>query len=185
MLSKIQTEAESRMQKAIETLTQDFAKIRTGRAHPDLLDNIMVMYYNTSTPIRQLASVVIEDSRTLAVTPYDKSVVGAVDKAIRAAGLGLNPVTAGQVIRIHLPPLTEERRITLTKQTKAEAEKTRVVIRNIRRDSNQHIEKLLKEKTISEDEKRKTQDIIQKLTDKYISKVEQLLSEKETSLMSM
>ncbi len=182
-VNEIHSDAENRMKKAISTLSHDLAKLRTGRAHPNLLDGITVLYYDVPTPLNQVASIVIEDSRTLLITPFDKSTVNLIDKAIRTSELGLNPATAGQVIRIPLPPLTEERRVALVKQTKAEAEKARVSIRNIRRDANQHVKDLLKAKAIGEDEEHHAEDKIQKLTDKYITEVDKLASSKEADLM--
>lgn len=185
MLNDIKADAEKRMGKSIELLRQDLAKLRTGRAHPSILDGIMVEYYGNPTPLNQVANVAVEDSRTLSVTPFEKQMVQVVDKAIRSAELGLNPTTAGQVIRVPLPPLTEERRKDLTKQMKAEAENARVAIRNIRRDANTQLKSLLKEKSISEDEERKGQDVIQKSTDKYISEVEKMAQIKEADLMQI
>jgi ribosome recycling factor len=185
MADKIYNDAETRMKKAISTLSHDLAKVRTGRAHPSLLDGLTVLYYDVATPINQLASIVVEDPRTLMITPFDKASVNLIDKAIRTSELGLNPATAGQVIRIPLPPLTEERRIALVKQIKGEAEKARVAIRNIRRDANQHVKDLLKAKTIGEDEERRAEEKVQKLTDKYIAEVDKLTAAKEADLMKV
>ena len=178
-IDDVYKDSESRMQKTVSNLSHELAKICTGRAHPSLLDGLTVMYYDVPTPINQVASIVVEDSRTLLITPFDKATVNLIDKAIRTSDLGLNPATAGQVIRVPLPALTEERRISLVKQTKAEAEKARVSIRNIRRDANQHIKDFLKSKTISEDEQHTGEEKIQKLTDQHIKEVDQIISDKE------
>ncbi len=185
MISDIQQDASARMAKSIEALKKAFRKIRTGRAHPSLLDQIMVSYYGSDTPLSQVANVTVEDSRTLKVTPWEKNMVQAIEKAIMASDLGLNPSTQGTVIRIPLPPLTEERRRDLVKVVKQEAEQGRVSIRNIRRDANSEIKEALKEKMISEDEARAGEEKIQKLTDQFIKEVEKLLEEKEADLLSM
>nr|WP_246874640.1 ribosome recycling factor [Gallibacterium anatis] len=171
------------MEKSVEALKNQISKIRTGRAHPSLLDGIHVEYYGAATPLRQVANVVAEDARTLAITVFDRSLISAVEKAIMASDLGLNPASAGTVIRVPLPPLTEERRRDLTKIVRAEAEQGRVAVRNIRRDANDKIKALLKEKEISENDERKAQDEIQKLTDLYVKKVDEALAEKEKELM--
>ncbi|MFD2097796.1 ribosome recycling factor [Corallincola platygyrae] len=171
------------MVKSIEALKSQMAKVRTGRAHPSLLDSIMVSYYGAPTPLKQLANVTVEDSRTLALTVFDKSLAGAVEKAIMASDLGLNPNSAGTVIRIPMPPLTEERRKDLIKVVRAEAENARVAVRNIRRDANSDLKELLKEKEISEDEDRKGHDDVQKITDTYVKQVDELLKAKEQELM--
>lgn len=183
MLNKIKTDTETRMQKSIETLKHDLTKLRTGRAHPSILESLMVEYYGTPMPLNQVASITVSDPRTLSVTPFDKSMAAVIDKAIRNSEMGLNPASAGQVIRVPLPPLTEERRLALIKQMKASAEEARVAIRNIRRDSNTHIKNMLKDKAITEDEERRAQDNIQKITDKYIGDVDKLTQEKEADLM--
>ncbi len=185
MISDIQQDASARMAKSIEALKKAFSKIRTGRAHPSLLDQIMVSYYGSDTPLSQVANVTVEDSRTLKVTPWEKNMVQAIEKAIMASDLGLNPSTQGAVIRIPLPPLTEERRRDLVKVVKQEAEQGRVSIRNIRRDANSEIKEALKEKMISEDEARAGEEKIQKITDQFIKEVEKLLEEKEADLLSM
>jgi len=179
MINEILEDAKDRMSKSIESLQGDFAKIRTGRAHPSILDQVMVPYYGSDTPLRQVANVAVEDSRTLTVTPFEKQLVAAVEKAIMTSDLGLNPMSAGQVIRVPLPLLTEERRKELIKVAKGEAEKCRIAIRNIRRDANGDLKELLKEKEISEDEERKGADNIQKITDDKIKEVEVVLAEKE------
>ncbi|WP_425455781.1 ribosome recycling factor [Corallincola spongiicola] len=172
------------MEKSIESLKGQMAKIRTGRAHPSLLDTIMVPYYGAPTPLKQLANVTVEDSRTLALTVFDKSLAGAVEKAIMSSDLGLNPNSAGTVIRIPMPPLTEERRKDLIKVVRAEAEAARVAVRNIRRDANSDLKELLKEKEISEDEDRKGHDEVQKITDTFVKQVDELLKAKEQELMA-
>ncbi|AJA45920.1 ribosome recycling factor [Frischella perrara] len=183
MLNEIQKDAQDRMEKSLEAFQNHIAKVRTGRASPSLLDGIMVEYYGSATPLRQLANIVAEDSRTLAITVFDKSLAPAVEKAIMASDLGLNPASAGTVIRVPLPPLTEERRRDLTKIVRGEAEQGRVSIRNIRRDANDQIKALLKDKEISEDEERKSQDVVQKITDAMIKKLDLVLAEKEKELM--
>ena len=185
MIDEIIDDANVRMGKSIDSLHTEFAKIRTGRAHPSLLDQIQVDYYGANTPINQVANVSVEDSRTLVVTPWEKDMVAKVEKAIMASDLGLNPATAGTVIRIPMPPLTEERRRGLVKVVKHEAEQARVAIRNIRRDANADFKDLLKEKEISEDEERKAEERIQKLTDTFVGKIDKVLAEKEAELMEV
>lgn len=183
MINEIKKDTQERMEKSLETLRGHVAKIRTGRAQPSLLDAIQVEYYGAATPLRQLANVVAEDARTLAVTVFDRSLIGAVEKAILTSDLGLNPSSAGTTIRVPLPPLTEERRRDLTKIVKAEGEQGKVAIRNVRRDANDKIKALLKDKEISEDIEHKTQDEIQKITDSFIKKVDEILADKEKELM--
>jgi ribosome recycling factor len=185
MIEEIIKDAEVRMGKSIDSLHTEFSKIRTGRAHPSLLDQIQVDYYGSATPINQVANVSIEDSRTLVVTPWEKDMVAKVEKAIMGSDLGLNPATAGTVIRIPMPPLTEERRRDLVKLVRHEAEQGRVAIRNIRRDANSDFKDLLKEKEISEDEERKAEENIQKLTDSYVAKIDKVLADKEAELMEV
>jgi len=185
MIDEIIQDAEVRMGKSIDALHTEFKKIRTGRAHPSLLDQVHVDYYGADTPINQVANVTVEDSRTLAVTPWEKDMVSKVEKAIMNSDLGLNPSTAGTVIRIPMPPLTEERRRDLVKVVKHEAEQARVAIRNIRRDANSDFKDLLKEKEISEDEERNAEERIQKLTDKYVGKIDKVLADKEAELMEV
>lgn len=185
MINDIQQDASSRMLKSIEALQKAFTKIRTGRAHPSLLDQITVTYYGNESPLSQVANVSVDDSRTLKVVPWEKGMVQAIEKAIMSSGLGLNPATQGTVIRIPLPALTEERRRDLVKIVKNEAEQGRVSIRNIRRDANAAIKDALKEKIISEDDARQAEEKIQKLTDQYIKEVEKHLEEKEADLLSM
>ncbi len=185
MINEIIKDAESRMKKSIESLKNEMSKIRTGRAHPGLLDQVMVDYYGSPTPIKQVANVVVEDARMLNVTPWEKPMVAAVEKAILTADLGLNPSTNGNSIRVPMPPLTEERRRDLVKVVKHEAENGRISIRNIRRDANGDIKDLLKEKEVSEDEARKGETQIQKLTDKYIAEVDEMLAAKEKEVMEV
>ena len=185
MIEEIKKDADSRMAKSIDSLAHELTKLRTGRAHPSLLDHITVEYYGSRVPINQVASVTVGDARTLVVTPWEKNMVAVVEKAILASDLGLNPTTAGTVMRIPLPALTEERRREIVKLVRHEGEGTRVAIRNIRRDANGHLKALLKEKEISEDQERRAQDEIQKLTDRYIHKVEEVLKGKEEELMEI
>jgi ribosome recycling factor len=185
MTNDIQQSAATRMGKSIEALKHEFSKIRTGRAHPSLLDQITVTYYGTESSISQIANVAVEDARTLTITPWEKGIVGAIEKAILKSDLGLNPSTNGMVIRIPLPALTQERRRDLVKIVKNEAEDGRVAIRNIRRDANTDIKNSLKDKKISEDDARAAEDKIQKLTDQYIKDIEKLLEAKEADLLSM
>ena len=163
----------------------DLKKLRTGRAHPSLIENLKVDYYGTETPLQQLANIGIEDARTLVVTPWDKAAVQAVEKAVYKSDLGLTPNTAGTVIRIPLPPLTEERRRDITKVVRGDAEGARVAVRNVRRDVLQDVKEALKEKMISQDEERKSQEEIQKLTDKYVAEIEQVLAAKEKEIMQV
>lgn len=185
MIDEIVADAESRMGKSVDSLRTELTKIRTGRAHPSLLDQIMVDYYGSETPIKQVANVTVEDSRTLAVAPWEKQMVAVVEKAIINSGLGLNPSTAGNLIRIPMPPLTEERRRELVKVVKGEGENAKIAIRNIRRDANSDFKDLLKEKEISEDECRQSEDIIQKHTDNFVTKVDEVIAVKEKELMEV
>lgn len=185
MINEIQKSAQERMQKSVAALGSQLSKIRTGRAHPALLDGITVSYYGADTPLNQVANVTIEDSRTLAISVFDKSLAQAVEKAIMTSDLGLNPASAGTVIRVPLPPLTEERRKDLIKIVRAEVESGRVAVRNIRRDANGDIKGLLKDKDISEDEAHQAEDAIQKLTDKYIKEMDSQLAAKEEELMEI
>ena len=185
MIDDIMEEAEERMGNALEALAVHFAKIRTGRAHPSILSGITVPYYGSETPLNQVANINVEDARTLAVTPWEKSLVPEIEKAIMKSDLGFNPVTAGENIRIPMPALTEETRRGYIKQARAEAESARVSVRNARRDAMSMLKDLLKEKEISEDEDRRAHDRVQKLTDKYIASVEERLAEKETDLMEI
>ena len=185
MLAEIQTDARNRMSKSLEALRHELAKIRTGRAHPSLLEHVHVDYYGSEVPISQAASVSVEDARTLSVSPWDKNMVGPIEKAILKSDLGLNPSTAGQVIRIPLPPLTEERRRDLTKVVHTEGENAKIAIRNIRRDANHHFKELLKEKDISEDDERKAEHDVQTVTDIAVKKVDEIVAEKEQELLEI
>ena len=185
MIEDIKQDTEERMGKALEALAHNFNKIRTGRAHPSLLDSIRIEYYGAETPLNQLANINIEDARTLSVVAFDKGITPDSERAILKSDLGLNPATAGDVIRIPMPVLTEETRKGYIKQARAEAESARVSVRNARRDGLGMLKELLKEKEISEDEERRGQDVIQKLTDDYVAKVESALGEKETDLMAI
>lgn len=185
MLDDVKNEAAERMDKSLEALTHNFNKIRTGRAHPSLLDGISVHYYGADTPLNQVANINVEDGRTLALTAWDKSMVPEIEKAIMKSDLGLNPASAGEVIRIPMPPLTEETRKGFTRQARQEAEAARVSIRNARRDAMSMLKELEKEKEISEDEERRGQDEVQKLTDSYIARVEKMLGEKEADLLEI
>jgi len=185
MISEITKDAESRMAKSIDALRHDLIKIRTGRAHPSLLDHIKVEYYGSEIPIKQAANVITEDSRTLAITPYEKTMVAPIEKAIMSSDLGLTPTTAGLVIRIPLPPLTEERRRDLGKIVHNEGEHAKVAVRNIRRDANKHLKELLDEKAASEDETRHAEDGIQKLTDRFVALVDDVVKEKEREILEV
>ena len=185
MLADIKKDARVRMTKSLESLRHELAKIRTGRAHPSLLEHVHVDYYGSEVPIGQAASVVVEDARTLSVTPWDKSMVGTIEKAILKSDLGLNPTTAGQVIRIPLPPLTEERRRELGKVVHAEGENAKIAIRNIRRDANAQVKELLKEKEITEDDERRAEQEIQDVTNLAVSKVDEIVAEKEKELLEI
>jgi ribosome recycling factor len=185
MIDDIKKDVAQRMAKSVDALGHELAKIRTERAHPSLLDHIMVSYYGAEMPIRQVANVIAEDSRTLAVTPWEKGMVSAVEKAIMQSDLGLNPNTAGTVIRVPMPALTEARRRDLIKVARHEAEQSRVALRNIRRDANADLKELVKEKEISEDDERRGQELIQKLTDQYVKDVDLALAAKEEDLMSI
>ncbi len=184
-IESIKQDAERRMAKSLETLKADLAKIRTGRAHAGLLDHVRVDYYGTKTPLNQLASVAVTDARTLTVTPWDKGSVQVIERAIRESDLGLNPATVGQAIRVPLPQLTEERRKELSKHVRAEGENAKVAIRNVRRDSNHHIKELLKKKLITEDDDKRSEDVIQKFTDRYIADVDKLVAGKEHDIMQV
>ena len=185
MINDIKNDASARMQKSVDSLKSQMAKVRSGRAHPSLLDSITVSYYGADMPLKQVANVTTEDSRTLAITVFDRSMNQAVEKAIMASDLGLNPMSAGSVIRVPLPALTEERRRDLIKVVRGEAENARVAVRNIRRDANGELKNLQKEKEISEDDERRAVDEIQKLTDTYIKKVDELLKVKESELLEI
>ncbi len=185
MIADVKKSAEQKMQKSVEALKADLGKVRTGRAHTGLLDHITVDYYGNATPLNQVANVTLIDARTLGVSPWEKRMAQAIEKAIRDSDLGLNPATVGEVVRVPMPALTEERRKDLIKVVRGEAENARVAIRNIRRDANHHLKELLKDKKISEDEERRGQEDIQKLTDRYIAEVDKVLQTKEADLMAV
>lgn len=185
MIDDIKQDAESRMKKSVESLHSNFNKIRTGRAHPSILDAVTVDYYGGQVPLNQVASVNVEDARTLAVSPWEQSMVPKVEKAIMTADLGLNPASAGNVIRVPMPMLTEETRKGYIKQARSEAEHARVAVRNVRRDANGDFKSLLKDKEITEDDQREGEDDIQKLTDKYIAEIDKALAAKEQDLMQV
>jgi ribosome recycling factor len=185
VINDIITDSKVRMEKSVDALKVQLTKVRTGRAHPSLLDGISVSYYGTDTPLRQVANVSIDDARTLAITVFDKSMTAAVEKAIMASDLGLNPMSAGTIIRVPLPALTEERRKSLVKLVRAEAENGRVAVRNIRRDANADLKTLQKDKEISEDDERRAADEIQKITDTFVKKIDEVLAEKEKELMEV
>jgi len=185
MINDIQKDAADRMQKSVAALTTALAKIRAGRAHTSLLDHVTVPYYGSDVPLSQVASVGIEDSRTLTVAPWEKNMVPVIEKAIMTSDLGVNPNSAGMTIRIPIPPLTEERRKDLVKVAKSEAENARIAVRNIRRDANGSLKDLLKDKAISEDEQRGAEEAIQKLTDSTIKQIDDVLTDKETDLLAV
>jgi ribosome recycling factor len=181
----VKKNAEQKMQKSIETLKADLAKVRTGRAHTGILDHIHVDYYGTPTQLTQVANVTLIDARTIGVQPWEKKMVAVVEKAIRESDLGLNPSTQGDMIRVPTPPLTEERRKEIVKVVKGEGEDSKIAIRNIRRDANEALKKLLKDKACSEDEERRAQDEVQKLTDRFVTEVDRLIAEKEKELLTV
>lgn len=184
-IADIKQSAEQKMGKTLEALKNDLAKVRTGRAHAGILDHVMVDYYGNPTPVPQVASVSLVDSRTLGVQPYEKNMVGKIEKAIRDGDLGLNPASHGEIIRVPMPSLTEERRRDLIKVVRGEAEGARVAVRNIRRDANGSLKEMLKAKTATEDEERRTQDEVQKLTDRFIGEIDKLLADKEKDLLAV
>jgi len=185
MINDVKKSTEQKMQKSVETLKHDLAKVRTGRAHTGLLDHIHVDYYGTMMPINQVANVTLADPRTIGVQPFEKKLIGAVEKAIRESDLGLNPATSGDLIRVPMPALTEERRKDLTKVVHKDAEAAKIAVRNVRRDANEQLKKLLKDKACSEDDERHAQTDIQKLTDRYIAEIDKLLHAKEADLMAV
>lgn len=185
MMNEVKQDAEKRMKKTVETLQIDLTKIRTGRANASLLDHIMVDYYGNPTPLNQVANVAVSDARTLLVTPWEKSMVAVIEKAILTSDLGLNPATAGNSIRVPMPPLTEERRKEMIRVVRSEGEQSRVAVRNVRRDANNHLKELVKSKDISEDDERRGVEFIQKLTDKYIAEIDTLLQIKEKDLIEI
>jgi len=184
-VAEVKKNAEQKMQKSIEALKADLGKVRTGRAHTGLLDHIMVDYYGSMMPINQVANVTLLDARTIGVSPWEKKMLSVVEKAIRESDLGLNPASQGDTIRVPMPPLTEERRKELIKVVKGEGENAKVAVRNVRRDANNALKDLLKDKLISEDDDRRAQDDIQKLTDRYVAEIDKLLQAKEADLMAI
>jgi ribosome recycling factor len=185
VIPELNKTAEQKMQKSIDALNADLGKVSTGRAHTGLLDHVQVDYYGSPVPISQVASITLIDARTIGVQPWEKPMVAKVEKAIRDADLGLNPASQGELIRVPMPPLTEERRRELIKVVKHEGENAKVALRNLRRDANNHLKDALKKKEISEDDERRAQDEIQKLTDRYVQEVDKLLAEKEKDLMAI
>lgn len=185
MIAEIKTTAEQKMQKSIEALKTDLGKVRTGRAHTGILDHVMVDYYGSPTPVNQVANVNLIDARTIGVQPWEKNMLGKVEKAIRDSDLGLNPATVGDLVRVPMPALTEERRKDLIKVVRGEAEGAKVAVRNLRRDANSQLKELVKSKDISEDDERRSQDEIQKLTDKAVAEIDKLLASKEEDLMAV
>jgi ribosome recycling factor len=185
MINDIKQSAELKMQKSLEALKVDLGKVRTGRAHTGILDHVQVDYYGSLMPINQVAAISLADARTITVQPWEKPMIAKVEKAIRDADLGLNPATNGDVIRVPMPALTEERRRDLIKVVRGEAEGAKVAVRNVRRDANDALKKLLKDKEIGEDDERKSQDEIQKLTDKFVAEIDKMLQAKETDLMAV
>jgi ribosome recycling factor len=185
MIADVKKVAEQKMQKSVEALKADLGKVRTGRAHTGILDHIQVDYYGTPTPINQLANLSLLDARTIGVAPWDKKMANVIEKAIRDSDLGLNPATVGDLVRVPMPALTEERRRDLIKVVRHEAENARVAVRNIRRDANTHLKDLLKEKKVAEDDERRAQEDVQKLTDRYIAEIDKLLHAKEADLMAV
>jgi len=185
MIADVKKAAEQKMKKTVDTLKSDLAKIRTGRAHTGLLDHITVDYYGTPTPLSQVANVTLIDARNIGVTPWEKKMTGTVEKAIRDSDLGLNPATSGDTVRVPMPPLTEERRKELIKVVRHEGESARVAVRNVRRDAIHQLKDLLKQKKVAEDEERRAQDDVQKLTDRFIAEVDKVLQQKEADLMAV
>jgi ribosome recycling factor len=185
MLEDLKKDAQARMGKCVQTFQADMKKLRTGRAHPSLIEHLKVDYYGSEVPLQQVASINVEEGRTLVVSPWEKTVVQAIEKAIHKSDLGLNPVTAGTVIRIPMPPLTEERRREITKVVRHDAENARVAVRNVRRDVMNDIKDMLKEKLVSQDDERRAETEVQKLTDKHIAEIDQLLAAKEKEIMQV
>ena len=185
MIADIKKNVEQKMSKSLEALKADLGKVRTGRAHTGLLDHVMVDYYGSPTPVNQVANVTLTDARTIGVQPYEKNMVGPIEKAIRDSDLGLNPATNGDLIRVPMPMLTEERRRDLIKVVKGEGENAKVAVRNIRRDANEQLKKLLKDKAVGEDEERRAQDDVQKLTDRFVAEIDKALQAKEADLMAI
>ena len=184
-LADVKKNAQDRMTKSIETLRANLAKVRTGRAHAGILDSVMVEYYGSPTPLSQVANLTLIDARTIGVAPFEKKMAGTIEKAIRDSDLGLNPSAQGDMIRVPTPPLTEERRKEMVKLTKTEGEDAKIAVRNIRRDANEALKKMVKDKTASEDDERRASDEVQKLTDKFVAEIDKLLAEKEKDIMTV
>jgi ribosome recycling factor len=184
-IADVKKSTEQKMHKSIETLKSNLSKVRTGRAHPGMLDHVMVDYYGSPTQISQVANVTLLDSRTIGVQPWEKNMVGKIEKAIRESDLGLNPATQGDLIRVPTPPLNEERRREMTKLAKGEGEDAKIAVRNIRRDANEGLKKLLKDKAVSEDDERRAQDDVQKLTDRFVAEIDKLTADKEKEIMTV
>ena len=184
-VAEVKKSTEQKMNKSIETLKADLAKVRTGRAHAGILDHVRVDYYGNPTQLSQVANITLIDARTIGVQPWEKKMVGAIEKAIRESDLGLNPATQGDLIRVPTPPLTEERRKEMVKLVKTEAEDAKIAVRNIRRDANEGLKKLLKDKAISEDDERRAQDDVQKLTDRFVAEIDKLVAEKEKEVLTV
>jgi len=185
MIADIKKNVEQKMHKSLEALKADLGKIRTGRAHTGILDHVMVDYYGSPTAVNQVANVTLTDARTIGVQPYEKNMIGPIEKAIRDSDLGLNPATNGDLIRVPMPMLTEERRRDLIKVVKSEGEDAKIAVRNIRRDANEQLKKLLKDKEVGEDDERRAQDDVQKLTDRFVAEIDKALQVKETDLMAV
>ena len=185
MIADIKKNVEQKMSKSLEALKVDLGKIRTGRAHTGILNHVMVDYYGSPTAVNQVANVTLTDARTIGVQPYEKNMIGPIEKAIRDSDLGLNPATNGDLIRVPMPMLTEERRRDLIKVVKSEGEDAKVAVRNIRREANEHLKKLLKDKAVGEDEERRAQDDVQKLTDRFVAEIDKALQAKEVDLMAV
>ena len=184
-VSEVKQNADQKMKKSIESLQHDLAKVRTGRAHPSLLDQIHVDYYGLPTPLSQVANLTLIDARTIGVQPWEKNMFNPVEKAIRESDLGLNPASMGDIIRVPMPALTEERRKELVKVVKQEAEGAKIAVRNIRRDANEQLKKLLKDKVATEDEERRAQDDVQKMTDKFVAEIDKMITEKEAEILKV
>ena len=184
-VSEVKQNADQKMKKSIESLQHDLAKVRTGRAHPSLLDQVHVDYYGSPTPLSQVANLTLIDARTIGVQPWEKNMLNPIEKAIRESDLGLNPASMGDLIRVPMPALTEERRKELVKVVKQEAESAKIAVRNIRRDANEHLKKLLKDKAVTEDEERRAQDDVQKMTDKFVAEIDKMIVEKEAEILKV
>jgi ribosome recycling factor len=184
-VADVKKTTEQKMNKSIDTLKSDLSKVRTGRAHAGILDHVKVDYYGNPTQLSQVANITLIDARTIGVQPWEKKMVGAIEKAIRESDLGLNPATQGEIIRVPTPPLTEERRKEMVKLVKTEAEDAKIAVRNIRRDANEGLKKLLKDKAISEDDERRAQDDVQKLTDRFVAEIDRLVAEKEKEVLTV